>query len=103
MSTHLNTPNPKQTPGARDSNQSNVKPLYPVLGDGVPTFEELELEYGTSTEQLCQDHEQIIESILEEEEALTSKHRSHIDEVVSVVKDEMALLNEVDKPGSDIE
>lgn len=30
-------------------------------------------------------------------------HRGHIDEVVSVVKDEMTLLNEVDKPGSDVE
>ena len=30
-------------------------------------------------------------------------HRGHIDEVVGIVKDEMTLLNEVDKPGSDVE
>lgn len=30
-------------------------------------------------------------------------HRGHIDEVVSIVKEEMTLLNEVDKPGSDVE
>jgi len=30
-------------------------------------------------------------------------HRKHIDEVVDLVKNEMTLLNEVDKPGSDVE
>jgi len=40
---------------------------------------------------------------LEEEENLITNHRQHIDEVVSIVKDEMSLLNVVDKPGSDIE
>jgi kinesin family protein 2/24 len=40
---------------------------------------------------------------LEEEENLITNHRKHIDEVVSIVKDEMSLLNVVDKAGSDIE
>ena len=30
-------------------------------------------------------------------------HRKHIDELVDLVKQEMALLNEVDKPGSDVD
>ena len=30
-------------------------------------------------------------------------HRKHIDDVVDLVKNEMTLLNEVDKPGSDVE
>ena len=34
---------------------------------------------------------------------MITSHRSHIDEVVSIVKDEMQLLNEVDQPGSDVE
>ena len=34
---------------------------------------------------------------------MVHSHRSHIDEVVSIIKDEMQLLNEVDKPGSDAE
>ena len=54
-------------------------------------------------EDLCNDHEQLIEQILEEEEQLIHAHRSHIDEVVGIVKEEMTLLNEVDKPGSDVE
>lgn len=44
-----------------------------------------------------------MEQILEEEEDLISGHRQHIDDIVDVVKQEMILLNEVDKPGSDIE
>lgn len=40
---------------------------------------------------------------MEEEENLITNHRKHIDEVVSIVKDEMSLLNVVDKAGSDIE
>jgi len=34
---------------------------------------------------------------------LIHSHRTHIDEVVGIVKEEMTLLNEVDKPGSDVE
>lgn len=73
------------------------------LNDVVPTYEDLEREYGTDTEKLCNDHEKIIERILEEEEELINGHRKHIDDVVEFVKQEMLLLNEVDKPGSDVE
>ena len=34
---------------------------------------------------------------------MIQNHRSHIDEVVKVTKEEMSLLNEVDKPGSDVQ
>ena len=40
---------------------------------------------------------------MEEEESLINSHRRHIDEVVDQVKQEMVLLNDVDKPGSDVE
>lgn len=73
------------------------------LADVVPTYEDLEREYGADTEKLCNDHEKIIEKILEEEEELINSHRKHIDDVVEFVKQEMLLLNEVDKPGSDVE
>lgn len=75
----------------------------PSIDYMVKSPEQLEDQYGESTDDLCNDHEQLIEKILEEEEQLIHSHRSHIDEVVSVVKDEMHLLNEVDKPGSDVE
>jgi len=41
--------------------------------------------------------------ILEEEENLISTHRSHIDQVVDIVKQDMSLLQQVDQPSSDIE
>jgi kinesin family protein 2/24 len=44
-----------------------------------------------------------VELILEEEEELINGHRQHIDDVVDLVKQEMMLLHDVDKPGSDIE
>ncbi len=73
------------------------------MHDAVPSYEELEQEYCNDTDKLCNDHEKLIEQILEEEEGMIMGHRKHIDEVVDLVKQEMALLNDVDKPGSDVE
>ena len=56
------------------------------LGDGIPTYEELESEYAGDIDKLCNDHERLIEQILEEEEELINGHRRHIDEVVDLVK-----------------
>ena len=75
----------------------------PSLHDAVPTYEELEREYANDTERLCNEHEKLIDQILEEEEELINGHRRHIDDVVDLVKQEMVLLNDVDKPGSDVE
>lgn len=58
----------------------------PALNDVVPSYEELEQEYGDDTEKLCSEHEKLIEQILEEEEELINGHRKHIDEVVDLVK-----------------
>ena len=73
------------------------------LDSRVQTEDELEHQYGSNVDDLCNDHEQLIEKILEEEEQLIHSHRTHIDEVVGIVKEEMQLLNAVDKPGSDVE
>lgn len=54
-------------------------------------------------EKLCENHERLVNLILQEEEDLLQKHRVHIDDNVDVVKKEMLLLHEVDKPGSDVE
>jgi kinesin family protein 2/24 len=40
---------------------------------------------------------------MEKEEEIISSHRWHIDEMVETVKQEMQLLGEVDKPGSDVD
>ena len=55
----------------------------------IQTETELEQQYGSNVDDLCNDHEQLIEKILEEEEQLIHSHRTHIDEVVGIVKEEM--------------
>jgi kinesin family protein 2/24 len=41
--------------------------------------------------------------ILAEEEDLINSHRKMIDEMVDMIKHQMGLLGEVDKPGSDVD
>ncbi|KAI3804569.1 hypothetical protein L1987_26215 [Smallanthus sonchifolius] len=45
-------------------------------------------------------HEDNINEILEEEEALIAAHRKEIEDTMEIVREEMKLLAEVDKPGS---
>ncbi|EGR27415.1 kinesin motor domain protein [Ichthyophthirius multifiliis] len=52
---------------------------------------------------ISQKHEQLIGLILAEEEEVISYHRSHIDDMVELTKQEMVLLHEVDKPASDVD
>lgn len=54
-------------------------------------------------QKLSMAHEKLINEILTEEEEFINGHRNHIDDMVDVVKQEMMLINEVDKPGSDID
>ena len=50
------------------------------------TYSQLENQYGNDVEKVCQDHEKLVELILEEEEELINGHRQHIDDVVDLVK-----------------
>jgi len=63
-------------------------------------------DYDVSSEEdlikLCQDHENLIDLILEEEEEVTNSHKEQLDNEVETVKEEMKLLYEVQKPNSDI-
>ena len=52
---------------------------------------------------MCLDHESLIKVILEDEEELIATHRNHIDNVVDIVKKDMALLQLIDQPSSDVE
>ena len=45
----------------------------------------------------------MIEQILEDEEQLIFKHNSNCKEDLKMVESEMAILRDVDKPGSDVE
>jgi len=48
-------------------------------------------------------HQQLIETILQEEEDMIASHRAHVDEVMELIRQEMAELNNVDQPGSSID
>jgi len=54
-------------------------------------------------QKLSEDHEKLIDVILDEEDQLIEAHKRHIDAVMELAKKEMALLQEVSKPGSDID
>ena len=58
---------------------------------------------AVNMEELSEKHEQLIGVILAEEEDLINSHRKMIDEMVDMIKHQMGLLNEVDKPGSDVD
>jgi kinesin family protein 2/24 len=65
------------------------------------------LQWKASNEEdlhsMSQKHEQLIGVILSEEEEVIGLHRQHIDDMVELIKQEMMLLHEVDKPGSDVD
>lgn len=58
---------------------------------------------GRELEKICGEHERVVNLILEEEENIIAAHKQHIDEVVEMVKQEMQLLQELDKPDSDVD
>lgn len=69
---------------------------------------EVTLEPGASGSQaaldeLARQHDRLIGTILAEEEELITAHRQHIDMMVELIKEEMLHLNNVDRPGSDVD
>lgn len=52
----------------------------------IASYKQLEEQYGNDIDKICNNHEKLVELILEEEEELISGHRQHIDDVVDVVK-----------------
>lgn len=60
-------------------------------------------KYVNDSYLLGEEHEKLIEQILEDEEQLIFKHNSSCKESIQIVEKEMALLKDVDKPGSEVE
>ena len=63
----------------------------------------MENVYGENLDQMYSDHNILINKILNEEEDLIEKHKQHVNEIINVEKQEMQLIAEVDKSGSDVE
>lgn len=72
--------------------------IMPFLGN----FNTLELK-KLPIEELNQMHETLITTILTEEEDLIAKHREQLDKMCEFSRQEFKLLNDVEKPGSDID
>ena len=69
----------------------------------VSKYANVEIKDDEDYRQLSSIHEELINNILKEEDVFISQHKTHIDNIVESIKDEMKFLHEVDKPGSDIE
>ena len=85
--------NSKNFSGNVLKNNENIKNKY----------KEIVIRNDDDLQKLSLEHEKLINTILTEEEDFINEHRTHIDDVVELVKQEMLLINEVDKPGSDID
>jgi len=86
---------------------SSPNPRFSDHGDYVHMTKEQIMNWRAQSEddlhQMSQKHEQLIGVILSEEEEVIGLHRQHIDDMVELIKQEMMLLHEVDKPGSDVD
>mmetsp|Transcript_12612 Transcript_12612/g.27255 ORF Transcript_12612/g.27255 Transcript_12612/m.27255 type:complete len:659 (+) Transcript_12612:246-2222(+) len=54
-------------------------------------------------DELVVKHEDLMDTIMEEEERLITAHRMQIEETMELVRNEMAMLTEVDQPGSHLD
>lgn len=77
-------------------------PLFGVTQDPVAVAAAVP-DSQAALDELARQHDRLIGTILAEEEELISSHRSHIDMMVELIKEEMVHLNNVDRPGSDVD
>jgi len=82
---------------ARKGATSLVQELAPEVALEPVQCSQAELD------ELARQHDRLIGTILTEEEELILAHRSHIDGMVDLIKEEMVHLNNVDRPGSDVD
>ncbi|XP_078439706.1 P-loop containing nucleoside triphosphate hydrolases superfamily protein isoform X2 [Wolffia australiana] len=89
--------------GKRD-HQPSKRPeetrVAPVLACETRPIEEEEDEEEEEEEEEPSMAEDAITALLEEEEALIAAHRKEIEDTMEIVREEMKLLAEVDRPGS---
>ena len=81
--------------------------LKPVTGSALAAAQARAFAAGIGPpidiEEMAKAHDELINVILEEEELVIQAHRTQIESTMDLVKKEMILLAEVDKPGSAID
>jgi kinesin family protein 2/24 len=69
----------------------------------ISKYSNYKIKNDEDYQQISNIHEDLINTILQEEDNFISEHKNHIDSMVKSIKDEMNGIHEVEKPGSDIE
>ena len=99
-----NTPAAPAVPAGNDLSK---KTLVPLSGSALAAAKASAHLTGVGppvdVEEMTKAHDDLINVILEEEEAVIAAHRASIENAMALVKREMSLLAEVDKPGSAID
>jgi kinesin family protein 2/24 len=111
-STHINQLVNKKETSSKELNQINLNKKDSIkvpsqnnqfsVNNYVSKYKNVEINSDEDFQKLSNDHEKLINTILIEEEDFIGQHKLHIDEMVDMIKQEMNLINEVDRPGSDI-
>lgn len=65
--------------------------------------EERDLVSATTTDEKLRLHDELIDTILEEEEEILNNHRTEIERTMGFVKEEMQLLDMMDQPGTQVD
>mgnify|MGYP006416632455 CR=1 FL=1 len=94
-------------PVVPSGNDLTKKHLVPLSGSALAAAKASAHLQGVGPpvdpEEMTKAHDELINVILEEEEAVIAAHRAQIENAMALVKREMSLLAEVDKPGSAID
>ncbi len=85
-----------------DKIAENLRNISNIIGYQKPQQVESKAVCKESADQLCEEHEKLIDVILNEEEDLISSHKGCVDRCVESIKTEMALIQQVDQPNSDV-
>ena len=81
----------------------NLRNISNFIGNHKKPIENKQIEpYKENVEQLCEEHEKLIDIILNEEEELISCHKNCVDKSVESIKNEMNLIQQVDQPNSNV-
>lgn len=93
---------PKNNSNKKTANSKALQ-QQEVSDDSVSVLGEKMNLVKLDVNQLNQVHEKLISVILTEEEELIAKHREQLDKMCEYSRTEFTLLNDVERPGSDID
>ena len=91
---HQNSPNNHLTNSVKDIINSD---------EYESKYKGIEIKNENDYDKFSQIHGELIDSILKQEDEFINDHKSHIDNMVELIKKEMTFIHEVDQPGSDID